>query len=254
MTRTPKWQREIGRFLTAQVEPFNIKEAAAHVGPAVARHTLIRYLLETKIALTVDNRIFVPAWSFFRHARALVRPQLWEIERGVLAPGHRLLPLYNPIILPTEIVVAPDQGPPLSRKTVAVPASTAAIYYSLFGAEALDELLVLEDPSNAAVDPHSGQDALVRLSVFDLNDFYVHTAFREGDYLECCLQDWWRGTFTMTHRPAADISEADRNRWNTALTSAFDRMFDYFEEPSEIPDQLTYTWFFGVKLHGRSFL
>lgn len=220
----------------------------------VTRRSLTAYLLDVGMALSADGEMFTPAWSLFQNGHMLVRPQQWEIDGGILVSGHRLLPLYHPALLPSEITMSREDGTELPRRTVVVPFARATVYYSLFGAESLHQLIVLEDESNLEADFESSRDAVVRLSVWDVSDLYTRTGFREGDYFDCRLDDWWEGRFTMAYRPAAELSDAHRQRWNGTLGTAFDQMFDHFGEPVDIPKQLRYVWYFATALGGRSFL
>lgn len=263
MAANNDWKAQVQAYVYGCSGSFRLDALKRGIGAtqAVSQASLQRFLFETGIALSLDAELFTPAWLFFRDAVCLVKPQQWEIDDGVLAPGHRLLPLYDLRVPPTKLQLvfdATEREPStgrndvhrspddlIPRRTVVAPLSRAATYYSLFGQESFFPLLGMEDRNNASIDPEDGRNALVRLSVFDLGDYYRRVGFQEGDRLECRLLDWERGLFAVRAKPAAEIPSRRREQWFAAMEEAFLRMFEHFGEPMDIPSQLLYAYFLG---------
>lgn len=262
MAQKTSWQERVFTFVRSSTDAFSLDALRKAVGSAVTRRSLERFLFETKIAVSLDAKIFTPTRLIFQDALCLARPQQWEIDDGVFAPGHRLLPFYDFRVLPTELQLrvaddtsADNAGPDTTttrlaaaagfatRRTVVMPRTRAITYYSLFGYESIHALIGFEDQSNAAVDHGDELDALVRISVFDLGEFYRRTGFTEGDYLECRLLDWEAGIFSVTRRPAVEVTAQQRAAWSTELVKAFSGVFELFGGPMDIPTQLLYAYY-----------
>ena len=210
--------------------------------------------------MSLDGEEHVPAWAIFEDTTFLVKPQQWEIDDGILVPGHRFLPFHSFQLASPDLTLLMDNSEETSskasaaenasfvstpRRTLGVPLSRAVIFYTLFGQEALVPLIGMEDEMNARVDFQDAENALVRLSVFDMGDFYRNSAFVAGDYLECRTLDWEEGVFAGEHRRAADITPEVRDNWRRAMEGAFDTMFQFVGRPMDIPAQLQYAYLFG---------
>ncbi len=261
MARKKKsWQERVFDYVLDREAAFSIGTLHRRLGNDVSLRSLKRFLGETGSVMSVDFEQYVPAWSYFQNATFLVKPQRWEVADGVLVPGHRFLPFHDFRLAAPDLTLllaggwdAPNgddssreiQFNRASRRTVAVPLSRAVIFYTLFGQEALFSLIGIEDESNAQVDFNDRENALVRLSVFDLGEFYRSSGFAEGDYLECRVLDWEEGLFSGLHRPAAEVSHRLREDWLTTMEDAFREMFDFFDGPMDIPTQLQYAYFLG---------
>jgi hypothetical protein len=278
MAQQHDWKAQAYAYVLGCTSAFRLDslKAAIRSSNAVSRASLQRFLLETGIALSLDADLFTPTWLFFRDALCLVKPQKWEIDDGVLAPGHRLMPFHDPGLPPTRLQLVLEEtgaagaaggadaagdssegdssdgtsseetsseGGLIPRRTVVAPLSRVVTYYSLFGQEALFPLLAMEDRNNAEIDAEDGRNVLVRLSVFDMGDYYHRVGFFEGDYLECRLLDWERGLFAARKRAAAEIPPRRRREWLRAMENAFQGVFEYFRGPTDIPSQLQYAYY-----------
>lgn len=133
--------------------------------------------------------------------------------------------------------------PSLPRRTIAVPLPDAASCFELFGQESFFPLLGAEDSANANVEPADGRDAIVRLSAFDMGDFYRNTGFSEGDYLRCRVLDWEEGVFSAERVSSEDVTHC-REHWFRKMEEAFKAAFEFFGHPMDIPSQLLSAHFF----------
>ena len=59
---------------------------------------------EELIAVEPGKR-YVPAAQIFTGAEFLVTPDGWEIEQGILVPGHRFAPFMHRDVFPSEAVI-----------------------------------------------------------------------------------------------------------------------------------------------------
>lgn len=256
MDKKQDWREWVDVFVRSRKTSFSLDDLIRGAGLGgkgrnspgrVTRQSLVQYLRETGIAVTRDQENYLPVRQLFRDASCLVKPQKWEIDSDVLAPGHRFIPLYSYLILPGEIQLhlGRKKGGGLPRRTMALPFDRIFTYYTLFGWESILPLLAMEDEGNARVDLTDTENTLVRLSVFDMGDFYRRTGFAEGDYLRCRLLDWEQGTFLADHLPAADMDQERRDSFFAALEEAFEKVFADHGSPMDIPTQLLHAYFLG---------
>ncbi|GEM_PF-1826829 len=256
MAQRKTWKAQVTEFIRSRTSPFTLDELQAQMTSKRSRRSLTLYLEDSGLTVSPDSQQYIPIGWFLREARILVKPQAWEIADGVLAPGHRLLPLHYVAVPPSKLTFMPaaTDSTPFPRKTVAVPLSRAMTYFSLFGWEMIPIVLGTEDRANMDIDLSDSQDAVVRLSVLEIGELYRTSGFNEGDYLECRLVDWWDGVFTVSVRKAAELTDDARNGWNDTLKDAFDLVFRRFGAPGDIPTQLSHAWYFGATDAGSSFL
>ncbi|MFP4426440.1 MAG: plasmid pRiA4b ORF-3 family protein [Spirochaetaceae bacterium] len=260
MKSKKRWQRRVEQLLLSEGGPVAIDVLLREAGTSVTQRSLERYITEEGLAVVEDGRRYYPCWSLFEEGRVLIRPQAWEVDAGILIPGHRLMPLYDVGVPPSELELRPAPEEPegvsggFQRRVVTSPLSEVITYFTLFGLEMLEPLLALEDEANMDVDLAQSTDALVRLSACDLSDYYRRVGFREGDYLEARLESWSRGAFSLTHRPARTLSEERRSAWFRTLNSSFRAVIEHFEGPKDIPTQLIYAYFFATGREGSTFI
>lgn len=169
---------------------------------------LCEALIGEGILFRHSNTRFVPRASFFSGGKVLIRPTEEEIERGILIPGHRFLPLYDRMVLPKEIKLrvkngtgksGTRRGKKLKRTPVSMNISGLRIYYSLFGVQNYLSLLASESEQNAKVmgAGNTPENSLVSVSAFDMRSIYEELSFRPGDHLVARLEDWKKGRFEI---------------------------------------------------------
>ena len=50
-----------------------------------------------------DTEYYIHRKKFFKGKQFLISPTEWEIEKGILIPGHRFLGLLNPNVFPIDV-------------------------------------------------------------------------------------------------------------------------------------------------------
>lgn len=188
-----------------------------------------------------------PVGWFFRKGKLLVRPLQEEIDAGILVPGHRFVPFYLPELLPNEIELNDKSGDSLNRKMIVKPLKQLHTYYILFGLHYLPELLAAENDTNldAMRSGAGGTDTLVRVSVFDMEDFYRSSGFSMGDFILCELDNFRDGIFTYSHVPGESIEESRTEDWRGRIDKGFGKMFREFQSPSDNFRMLAHAYFFA---------
>lgn len=188
-----------------------------------------------------------PAAWFFRKGKLLIQPLQEEIDEGILIPGHRFVPFYLPEVLPNEIQLKNGNGDFRIRKMITTPLKKLYKYYILFGLHYFPELLAAESDTNldAMRSGADGTDTLVRISVFDMEDFYKSRNFSKGDYILCELNDFRNGVFTCSYSPADSIKKSLTEEWRGRADKGFSKLFEVFDSPNDSFRMFAHAYFFA---------
>ncbi|RKX74933.1 MAG: hypothetical protein DRP87_15760 [Spirochaetes bacterium] len=225
---------------------FTIKQLLKSTGLDVHPDDLTHYLLEQKLVFTSDYKKFYPRSRFFSHGHILIRPTRREIEEGILIPGHRFIPFYNPEINPKDIILS-GKHREMQKKIITWDLKDLIIFYTLFGHHNLAELLALEEEENLHVLNSLGEDyhGLIRLSAFDIGGFYKSYNFKDGDYISCMVNSWEAGSFSYRYLPAEKATELPVADWIERLDRGFEKSFEFFGNPLEPQELIAHAFFFA---------
>lgn len=208
-------------------------------------HELCEALVGEGILFRHGTGGFVSRASFFENGRLLIRPTEEELERGILIPGHRFLPLYDRELLPKEIELRMS-GRKLKRRQVSVSLSGLMIYYSLFGDQNFYGLIASESDRNMNVitTGNAPEQSLVSISVFDMRRIYDTLSVHPDDYLVAELEDWRKGRFSIyppeqSEVPNKSVRSKQRiAKWVEALDEGFEKVFSHIPWPLPPDEQL----------------
>ena len=184
----------------------------------------------------------------------LITPEAWEIDRGVLVPGHRFVPYVDPEVFPSEVVLRSGR-----RKVRTVTGSFAMARivgcFALLGSEQMLDVLMAESPKNVFLRSGIRSDSEAELVVFDLADFYREHEFEEGDALKCEVVDYFAGVVKFTFLSGSDRSAAGKRKFIAAFDSACGAVLHDAEDYLDIPEVLARSFFLGgdaLKIPGAS--
>lgn len=195
---------------------------------------------ETADALVAEQLLFAEPGGgytsrsgFFRGASALIRLTPMELERGILIPGHRFLPLYN-LDIPPSFLNIRIEGKEPGKKPTTLRYQEALFYYRLFGTQKMMALLVMEDTDidPLLMDEESYPDSSFTIDALDMGRWYREWGAEEGFCLKATLSDWNSGAFTLEPATAPRDDRAAR-AWIERLEGAFLDMWD--ERPWPLP-------------------
>ncbi|MDR0931408.1 MAG: hypothetical protein LBM70_00090 [Victivallales bacterium] len=184
--------------------------------------------------------------DFFSGYEFLITPDAWEIEQGVLFPGHRFTPYVNFEVFPSEIKLTGNGAKTVKLKMLTAPVSQIFHYHLLLGSEQVFDFFTAESPNNARLSRHLQPSDSVQLNVFDLKDFYQKHAFNVGDALLCRVEDWDSGVIAFEYLSGENRRDSELKSWIKAYEQSLETVFDRFENYPDIPEQLTYACFFGA--------
>jgi hypothetical protein len=244
--------------MIAETDSFSLQEAidTVNLDKLTADELLV---LGNRVARNLDGRddlfsvaatgLYQTRTGFFCNAQFIVTPDAFEIENGILVPGHRFAPFCSQEIFPSEIeVIMEDINESLPIIDFAIPAEIAVNYHLLLGSEQMFDVFVAENSNNKAVMLNQTGGNIV-LSVFDVREFLLETGFVVGDLMLLTVKEWNEGVFSIT-KISADERSGNKKEWikqlSVAIIAADDKDADYME----ISEQLTTALFRG----GRALL
>jgi len=188
--------------------------------------------------------IYQTKTGFFNNTQFIVTPDVFEIDNGIIVPGHRFAPFCSQEIFPSEIEIFMDNiDEPLPIVDLAVPVEIAVNYHLLLGSEQMFDIFVAENSNNKAVMLNQAGGNII-LSVFDVREFMLETGFKLGDSMLFTVKEWSEGVFSVA-KITADRRPGNKKEWierlATAILAAGDKDADYME----ISDQIATAMFRG---------
>jgi hypothetical protein len=208
-------------------------------------------VLGNRVARNLDGReelffsattgLYQTKLAFFANAEFIVIPDAFEIDNGILVPGHRFAPFCSPEIFPSEIEIMPkNNDEPLPIIDYNIPVEAAVNYHLLMGSEQMFDIFVAENSNNKQVMLNQ-RGGNIALSVFDIREFLLESDFVAGDLLVFEVKEWSEGLFSMTKRSAAERL-GDKKAWikelSDAVTAAGDKDADYLEIPEQLAEAI----------------
>ncbi len=183
--------------------------------------------------------------AFFRGYEFPVTPDEWEIDSGLLLPGHRFAPYFAPEVFPSETELRETGGKAVSLKEIHAPLQQVFHYHILLGSEHVFDFLVAESAANTGLRAPGAEKRQVTLNAFDLKDFYNRTRFRLGDALLCRVLDYDQGVAEFRYLPGGERRDRDLKAYVAAFETAIGKVIDRWENYLEIPEQLALACFAG---------
>lgn len=182
---------------------------------------------------------YIPRSFFFENAQIRIRPTKEELERGILIPGHRFLPLYDPALLPLHLSARTD-GRKISTAQATMSLESLKIYYSFFGARDFLDHIASESDHNARVisENHDAYFSLVSITVLDMADLYERWDVQEGDDLLASIQSWQKGIFELFPGGKEPKDKKELKTWVSDLDKGFERLFTEMPWPLPSDEEL----------------
>lgn len=198
-----------------------------------------------------EERFAVRA-NLFGGKEFMITPSDFEIESGVLFPGHRFAPFCSPEVYTSDVELATA-----GRKTTLAKLEFSCDFHevlgihSLLGSGQVYDLVMAESPDNAAF-LAGDMRAKVTLTVFNLADFYRKTGFSGGDALAVTIADYASGRFTCRRLAAGDRIEAARDLWITECENALAPVVAASYESDDIPELISEAFAADTGLFGAA--
>lgn len=180
----------------------------------------------------------------FRNREFLITPEQWEIDAGILVPGHRFVPYLDPEVFPSEVVLRTGRRRIRTREDK-FPMARVIGCFILLGSEQMLDVLLAESPDNGFLRSGVTGDREVGLTVFDLADFYREHDFEEGDALKCEVVDYLAGVVRFNFVSGSDRAAADKRKFISALDAACEAALREAGDYLDIPEILARSFFLG---------
>lgn len=242
----------VNKFISCTDRQFGLKEVVAAVDPggsvagdeAAAFAERVERSLESHDELFFDltNDIYVPKRVFFKDARFYIVPSEFEIENGILFPGHRLAPFCSPDVFPSEAEIFEKDGDDVENSEISLNVEDAVGFHFLLGSEQIFDFFIADSPDNNSLFQNDKLAGKVTLTVFDMKAFYRRTGFKYGDVLIFTVEDWNDGVFAFEFLAAADRPDS-AGQWIDDLSDALEQVIEEFDNYLEIPEQLAWAFF-----------
>lgn len=237
---------ELDAAIAAAGERFTLASVTKELG--APRSDVLRRRLERII--DSDNSFFhnekwqcVKRKKFFTGREFIITPDEWEIEQGVLFPGHRFIPFVPEDVFPSEAELV-FNGNPVAKRQLTLPLGQVFHYHLLLGSEQIFDFLIAENPANAHLANHANGNEPVTLDVFDLAQFYQESKFSCGDALLCKVEDYAAGKITFSALSAGERSANARKNRTAALDAAIKQVWEKFRDYPDIPEQLAWAEYY----------
>ncbi len=237
---------DIEAQIAAAGDKFTLASIAKALGAArsdTLRRRLERFI-ESDVTFFHDRKWnCIKRNAFFNNKQFIITPDEWEIQEGVLFPGHRFIPFVSEDVFPSEIDLKLDNDAAAKRK-LTLPLGKIFHYHLLLGSEQIFDFLIAEDPANAHLANHHSSNEPVSLEVFDLSKFYHEHDFALGDAICCQVKDYDQGVVECTFLAAGDRQFSARKERISALDEAIKLVWEEFKDYPDIPEQLAWAEYY----------
>ncbi len=205
----------------------------------------VRRVLESDESLFCGNDEYTGRGEFFSGREFVLTPSSYEIESGILFPGHRFTAFMSPEIFPAEIELTCKDGIAPALREITGELVQFFPYHMLMGSEQVFDFFIAENHSNAKLAHGAGAVEKITLNVFDMADFYRRHNFTEGDALLCRVSDWSKGRFVCSYLSGEERSTGNIRQWVSLFDDAAGAVIDRFDNFPDIPEQLSWAFFIG---------
>jgi len=183
--------------------------------------------------------------SFFTGKKFLITPDEWEINAGILFPGHRFVPYVPETVFPSSVILKHDNSDMPMKKLIS-PLGTSFHYHILLGSEQIFDFFLADDPANEILKHHAGRTDSVTLTVYDMADFYRENEFLFGDALLCTVVDYEAGIISMEYLSGSLRYSQARKDHLKKMDEAARRVWDEFQDYPDIPEQLAWMVYYAA--------
>lgn len=247
---------------TAYINSCDIENAIADAGESFSADAVIRTLapkdpeaLKSRVERFIagdpklfhdENWLCCTRQSFFNGRQFLITPDEWEINAGILFPGHRFVPYVPETVFPSAVVLKNSQAD-MPQKKLTAPLGICFHYHILLGSEQIFDFFLADDPANDILKHRAGKTDSVTLTVYDMAEFYRKHEFLFGDALLCTVIDHEAGIIAMEYLSGSLRGSQARKDYLKIMDDAAERVWNEFQDYPDIPEQLAWMIFYAGK-------
>ena len=177
--------------------------------------------------------------DFFTGRKFIITPDEWEINNGILFPGHRFIPFVPETVFPSSVELK-LAGKKVPVKKLISPLGNCFHYHILLGSEQIFDFMLADDPANETLKQEAKRTDPVTLTVFDLAEFYRKNEFLFGDALLCTVENYNGGIISMEYLSGSSRTSQGRKDYIRNMDEAAKKVWDKFQDYPDIPEQLAW--------------
>ncbi len=201
-------------------------------------------LKEYHLFVNTEENTYTTQSEFFKDAKFCVAPSEYEINNGILIPGHRFAPFSCDSVFPSEVEITFNgHSEPIQTKDMDTPIHDAAAFHTLLGSEEMFHHFIADHQENHETIAAGNPNGFLLVTVLDMDELYDELSFKKGDALIFTVKDWDNGIFTFEHVPAANRDDSDKKSWLESFETALVTVFDENGYYTTIPEQLANAYF-----------
>ncbi|MCP4216308.1 MAG: hypothetical protein GY765_16790 [bacterium] len=224
-------------FIESSPHPFTLAQFFKEAGIKKTKksESEIREMLHATDYVVLDKKKFYPRHCFLPEIPFRIQPTEFEIQRGILISGHRLLPFLPFGVLSDDVVFLRNR----------IPIDTCHQSFKMEELQVFFSLMDLQKIPINNIEDILEEDADLEIKVFDMAEFYKERDFRLRDTLIARSVDFRESIFSLTHAPLsaheADMFEAER--YDRKFLSTLKKVISSELVFPSTEKQLLYTYF-----------
>jgi hypothetical protein len=228
----------VDQYLEMVYKPFALADCLEYLGiPGTQANEIeIHELIITNGDIVFDKDRYYPKVHFLKDFAIRITPTEFEMENGLLIPGHRLLP-FLPIYMMADEAKFFFKNRSLEIINISLSVYELDTYFGLIDTSEL--------PIINAV-PHPDGEHQVSLFAIDLSDFYQENNFDYDDSIILEPRDLSSGTFNVRCDPAANIQahKKEIKTWDCFFIESLKKVLRKGIEINYLEKQILYTYFY----------
>ncbi len=228
----------VSDYLDTVDEPFRLCDCLEELKLEKTKENeeTVQELLVLSGEVVQEKNIFYPKASLLKDFAIRIQPTDFEIQNGVLIPGHRLLPFLPEGVLSDEVDLL-HNNEPLEDIDIFLSEAELDTYFGLLD---VDDIPILGGG------PDAGGEKKFVLLVFDLASFYKENRFVVGDSIILNVEDFSEHIFSIRCEPIAGMKTHAREikAWDDLFMNSLKNVLRNHTEADYLYKQLLYTYFY----------
>lgn len=238
------------QFMYSELEPFSLTKLLAYLGETDTqenREDISDFLVYNQMAYLYSGHnsgdaVWITRAGLFSGKSITIQPTKKELASGILIPGSRLVPFYNPSLMPHELTFRyKDES--LPRLLCELSTEEVLPLYMLFGEEYIPQYLALDNEKNNALfyDFEEPYPVNFSLSVINVTALYWDESFSRKNCLSAKVIDWAHGVFELSLIDPMEATE--KEEWTSSLENSLSQVFEITGPGTGIEEQLAFAFF-----------
>ena len=212
--------------------------------PPELRSRVERFIASDDTLFHDENWSCCTRKSFFTGKKFVITPDEWEINNGILFPGHRFVPYVPETVFPSTVKLE-QNGVAAAMKKLITPLGSSFHYHILLGSEQIFDFFLADDPANEILKQRAARTDSVTLTVYDMADFYRKHEFIFGDALLCTVTDYENGIISFEYLSGSLRHFQARKEYLQQMDAAAKKVWDEFQDYPDIPEQLAWMVYYA---------